>query len=56
MSDDQTRLDSGQVDTSTPDQTPDVSLDNAVSIREAAFTRSNSVGSTASPWPTLSVP
>ncbi len=49
MSDDHPRPDTGQLDTSPHDQTPDVSLDNAVSIREAA-TRANVTEKTIRRW------
>ena len=49
MSDDYPRPDTGQLDTSSHGQTPDVSLDKAVSIREAA-TRANVTEKTIRRW------
>ncbi len=49
MSDDYSRPDTGQPDMSPHNQTPDVSLDNAVSIREAA-TRANVTEKTIRRW------
>jgi len=49
MSDDHPRLDTGQIDTSPHDQTPDVSLDTAMSIREAA-TQANVTEKTIRRW------
>jgi len=49
MSDDHPRPDTGQIDTSPHDQTPDVSLDTAMSIREAA-TQANVTEKTIRRW------
>ena len=49
MNDDQPRLDTGHLDMSSPDQTPDMSLDTSLSIREAA-TRADVTEKTVRRW------
>jgi len=49
MSDDQPRLDTGHLDMSSHDQTPDMSLDTSLSIREAA-TRADVTEKTVRRW------